>query len=233
MSITDLDFLRNVPLFRGLEATKLQALLPQLRRRTYRLGQVIFHQDDPGGQLYIVVGGQVRISVVSEDGREGDIALLQPGECFGEISLLDGGGRSATATAVVSTEALILGQEAFERFVQENPDALGRIARILCQRLRNADQLVGDLLFLDVRARLARQLLRLAGSHSSSMRDLVISVDQDQLARLVGASRETVNRVLRRYETQGVLRISPRKITIVKFKDLQAAAFTEGKPLLI
>lgn len=221
------EFLGKLPLFSGLEAENLHFLASKLQKRRYRRGEVIFHEGDPGGQLYIIVSGRVRISVVAEDGRERDLALLDPGECFGEMSLLDGGERSATATAIVETEALVLSREAFYRFARGNAGVMESLVSLLIQRLRDTNRLLGEVLFLNLPARVARQLVRLAeSSGQASLHDspVVIPLDQEELARLVGASRESVNRALHLYQRQGLLTTSLRSVTVTDLRALREAA---------
>lgn len=220
------DDLTKVALFVGLERERLQALGAKLRKRSYRRGEVIFHEGDPGGQLFIIVSGRVRISIMGEDGQERDLALLDPGECFGEMSMLDGSDRSATATAMVPTETLILNREPFYEFVRGNPVAMEHLAGLLGRRLRDTDRLLGEVLFLNVSARVARQLVRLAGSWGPSgpQGNIVLSIDQDQLARLVSASRESVNRALHWYQARGMLTTSLRSVTITDLRALMDAA---------
>ena len=221
------EFLSNAPIFAKLKPDQLQLLMAKLQRRRYQGGKVIFHQDDPGDRLHIIVKGIVKISILSPDGREKDIARLQLGECFGEMALLDGAPRSATATAVEETVTLVLLREDFFRFFQEHPQIAVDITSVLVRRLRNANQMLGDTVFLPVPTRVAKQLLELAEAHSNDPEGTsptVVTVGQDELARLVGASRETVSRALNSYRRQGVLTTSHRRITITDLKALEHAA---------
>ena len=136
----DVEFLSQVPIFANLEPEWLKPLTGKLRPRRYRRGEVIFHEDEPGDRMHIIVEGSVKISVTSEDGREKNIALFKPGECFGEMALLDGSNRSATATAMEALETLVLMRDDFQDFLNENPQMKEDITNLLTQRLRNVNQ---------------------------------------------------------------------------------------------
>ena len=209
--------LNKVPIFLNLSPEQLLPLIGKLRRRQYQRGEVIFHQDDPADRLHIIAEGRVRISITSEDGREKDIALLPAGECFGEMALLDGSSRSATATAIDGVETFTLFRQDFMDFLDAYPEVVSETTSLLTRRLRNVNQMLGDLAFLDVPTRLAKQLLELAGSQSGESEweaPIELSLTQDELARLVGASRETISRALNSYRRLKILSTAHRRITI-------------------
>ena len=220
------DFLTTVPIFSDLTPEQLSPLATKLRRRNYQRGEVIFHQDDPADRMHIVVDGRVRISIASEDGREKDIALLQPGECFGEMALLDGSRRSATATATEASQTFVLSQQDFMDFLEEHPEVVAKTTNLLTRRLRSVNQMLGDLAFLDVPTRVAKQLLELADTYSrdEDKETIEVPLSQDELARLVGASRETISRALNSYRRLGILTTSHRLITIIDRKALERMA---------
>ena len=178
--------------------------------------------------MHIIAFGTVKISITSEDGREQDFALLKTGECFGEMSLLDGANRSATATAVEPVETLVLPREDFRHFFRENPEVAEEITKLLAQRLRNMNEMLGDMVFLDVPTRVAKQLVELAAAYAEAYANydrkagqVVIPLGQDELARLVGASRESISRALTTYRREGILTTSHRRITVTDLKALQ------------
>ncbi len=221
----------KVDIFEGLSASQLAPLAEHLRRRRYGRGEVVFHQDDPGDRMHIIVEGRVRISLDSDDGREKDLALLKPGECFGEMSLFDGSNRSANATAVDNLETLVLLREDYLEFLGQHPQVAAQITAVLATRLRSANEMLGDLAFLDVPTRVAKHLLALAETHSAGAPDtadtadtIEIPIGQEELARLVGASRETVSRALNSYRRMGLLTTSHRRISITDIKALQRMA---------
>ena len=177
--------------------------------------------------MHIVVEGVVRISITSEDGREKDIALLQSGECFGEMAMLDGSNRSATATAAEASQTLALYRQDFMDFLEEHPEVVAKTTNLLTQRLRSVNQMLGDMAFLDVPTRMAKQLLELAETYSSGDEEqgnVDVPLGQDDLARLVGASRETISRTLNSYRRLGILSTSHRRITITDRNALERMA---------
>lgn len=226
--MVSLEFLKSVSIFANLKPEQLQSLPEKMRRRHYQRGEVIFHQDDPADRLHIIVEGRVKISITSEDGREKDIALFQPGDCFGEMALLDGSNRSATATAVDSSDTLVLFREDFLKLLSEHPEVNSEVTSLLTQRLRKVNQMLGDVVFLDVPTRVAKQLLALAENYvneedgeASLESAIVVLIGQEELARLVGASRETVSRALNSYRRLGLVTMSHRRITIVDMAGLE------------
>ena len=202
----------------------LEPLAAGLRRRTYQRGEVIFHQDDPGDRLHFVAEGMVKISIVSSDGRENDIALLSSGDCFGEMSVLNGGRRSATAVAVEATQTMTSTREDFITFLNEHVQVAIQIIALMARRLRNMDEMIGDMVFLDVPTRVAKKLLELANTYGESRDDqdlVTIPLGQEEVSRLVGSSREAVSRALATYRRMGLLTTSHRRITINDMEGLE------------
>ena len=225
--MTTPEFLAKVPMFENLTPEQLQPLGEKMRTRKYQRGEVVFHQDDPGDRMHIIVQGRVRISIDSYDGREKDVALLNPGDCFGEMALLDGSNRSANATAVDDIETLVLLRDDFIKFIGEYPQVAAQTTAILTNRLRNTNQMMGDLAFLDVPTRVAKQLIGLAENQlGGAVPDgpIEISIGQDELARLVGSTRETVSRALTSYRRMGLLTTSHRRISITDLDGLESMA---------
>ena len=187
--MVDVAFLTRVRIFANLNGKQLQSRPDKLQPRRYPRGEIIFHEDDPADRMHIIVDGRVKISIASEDGRERDIALFQSGDCFGEMALLDGSNRSATATAVDATETMVLFRQGFLDFLGENPELAADVNTMLVQRLRNVNQMLGDMVFLDVPTRVAKQLLALAETYAEDAKpgdQIVVPLGQDELARLVG-----------------------------------------------
>ena len=175
-----------MPIFANLSGEELQALPDKLQPRRYQRGEVIFHEDDPADRMHIIVDGLGKISIASEDGRERDIALFQSGDCFGEMALLDGSNRSATATAVDATETMVLFRQGVLDFLGENPELAADVNTKLVQRLRNVNQMLGDMVFLDMPTRVAKQLLDLAETYAENAKpgdQIVVPLGQDELAR--------------------------------------------------
>jgi CRP-like cAMP-binding protein len=180
---------------------------------------VIFHQGDPGGSLHIINSGRVKIVILSEEGQELLVAILGEGDLLGELALLDGHPRTATAVAVGDTSTYTLDQRGFTDFLAGHPQSTIAVAQSLARRLREADERLAESAFLSLSQRLGRQLLQLAGSHGREAAEgtvLDLPLSQRELAGLVGASRQSVNKLLSQWEQDGILRRRRRSITLVK-----------------
>ncbi|MDD5093849.1 MAG: Crp/Fnr family transcriptional regulator [Dehalococcoidia bacterium] len=220
----DMNLLAKVPFFAPLSPDQLAELATKLTTRDYRRGEVIFHQGDPGSVLYIIKTGQVKISANSADGGEVILAILTDDDIFGELSLLDGGDRSATATAMQPTQTLSLQRDAFLDTLATNRGLVSYILALLTHRLRRSDLLLQDAIFLNLPARLAKRLLELSQTHGRETEEGIIidlRVTQQDLSDSVGASRVAVNKQLGLYQAKGVIRISRQKITIIRPEELK------------
>src|SRR5881409_1491489 len=164
-------YLKQVPLFAGLEDEDIRELMSVTRRRTFRSGEVIFHRDDPGQVLYVIKEGKVKICLISPDGQEISLVVLGKGEYFGEFSLFDGLPRSADAISLERTECYTLQRNDFDKVIMKNPKIALKMLEALTKRLRSTDQMVEDLIFLDVYGRVAKKLLELAETHSVPVED--------------------------------------------------------------
>jgi CRP-like cAMP-binding protein len=163
---------------------------------------VLFRKGDPGRQMYAIVTGGIKISTISEAGREIVFGILGPGEILGELSLLDGQPRSATAVAIGDAELLCVERRDFLAHLERNPGLAIRLVQSMAMRLRNSDELIEDRSFLKLPARLAKWLLQLARSHGTTIpsgRMIGIKLTQQEIANLVGATRESVNKLLRHW----------------------------------
>jgi CRP/FNR family transcriptional regulator, cyclic AMP receptor protein len=215
--------LARVPLFIGLPTAALAPLGASLRRRRYAKGEAIFRQGDPGAALCIVESGRVKIALGSAEGKEFVLELMGPGDVFGELALLDGQARSADAVAAEETTLLLLPREAFLRAVEAHPRVALELLKALTGRLRRDAAVIQDAAFLDVPTRIARALLRLAEAPEEGGDDAMTPawVTQTELARLVGATRESVNKWLGSYERQGLIRRRDGRIAVLRPDDLQ------------
>jgi CRP/FNR family transcriptional regulator/CRP/FNR family cyclic AMP-dependent transcriptional regulator len=214
------ELLGRLPLFQGLPPQALDEVLRLVRTRGYSRGTVIFHKDDPGSTLYVILKGAVSILMPSSEGKDLVLSILSSGDFFGELSLLDEEPRSATAIAVDDdTQTLILPREAFLQLIRNHPEMAIHILELLSRRLRAADALAQDTALLDLPGRLARRLLELADRHGRREGDAVrieLRLTQSDLASLVGATRVATNRQIQRFQQQGVLRWQAQHVTLLK-----------------
>jgi CRP/FNR family transcriptional regulator/CRP/FNR family cyclic AMP-dependent transcriptional regulator len=220
-----LRLLQEVPFFAGVRQEDLTSLAAACRPRHYRRQQIIFYRDDPGDTLHIIQSGEVRIILTSPDGDEILLALMRPGDFFGELSLLDGLPRSATAVANEPTETLTLARDGFLRVLEQSPQMAHQVILALSSRLRRTDLLLGDSAFLDVPTRLVKRLLDLAHTQAGRVSlkgPQTIRVTQSELAAMVGATRESVNRELRALESRELIRVERGRILLQRPEALSA-----------
>jgi CRP-like cAMP-binding protein len=200
--------LAEVPLFASLSSDELTALYTRVRRRRYRKGELVFLRGDLGRDLYLIESGTVKISLTTSDGKEITLAMLGAGEFFGELALLDGEPRSSDAVAMEACQFLLLERTDFLQFVDEHPRVAHRVMEVLSRRLRDNNQLVQDAAFYDIAARLARVILRLAdsvGHTDDGGITIARRLTQNELAGMIGTTRESVNKWLGFYERQGLI----------------------------
>jgi CRP/FNR family cyclic AMP-dependent transcriptional regulator len=214
----------RVPLFAHLDAESLRELAAVTRRRAYRPGEIIYHRDDPGQVLFIIREGKVRIYISSPEGQEVTLAVLGPGDYHGELALLDGHPRSASAITLEAVEVYALQRSDFINAVMRHPRIAVGVMTVLSRRLRKTDSMVEDLLFLDVHGRVAKKLLDLAEQHGVQTPDGILidmRLTQADLAALVGSSRESVNKVIGYFLDKRLISTEKRKITILRHADLR------------
>ncbi|MEZ5933806.1 MAG: Crp/Fnr family transcriptional regulator [Alphaproteobacteria bacterium] len=210
-----------------LDDRALDTLLAVASERRFTNGQVIFQKGDPGTSMMAVLSGRVRISAYSEDGREIILNMVDPGQLFGEIALLDGKERSADATAMGKTELLILDRRDFLPFLERNPKSAVQLIEVLCARLRRTSEMVESIAFLDFGARLARLLVQMAehyGKETEAGLLIDIRISQSDLGNLIASTRESVNRQLSAWSQDGVISIDQGKITILDQDTLEDTA---------
>jgi CRP-like cAMP-binding protein len=190
-------------------------------------GEVLFNEGDDGNQLYVVTEGKIKLGRTSPDGRENLLAILGPGQMFGELSFFDPGPRSATATSVTDVTVQSLSHEALTPVLSSHAEVALALLNQLAGRLRRTNEVVGDLVFSDVPGRVAKALLDLASRFGRKAEDGVHvnhDLTQEELAQLVGASRETVNKALADFASRGWLRLEPRSVVILDLERLQRRA---------
>ncbi len=209
--------LKRVPFLAALSGEDLRWVAKRVQRRQYRRGDTIFVKDDPGESMFIVEDGAVRIYVPGTQGADLTLAMMRPGEFFGDLSLLDGRPRSASAEAARKTVLLTLEREDLTERVESRPKAALAILRVIAERLRETDQMASDLAFLDVSGRLARRLLDLAASNGREREDGVlinVTITQEELANMIGVTRESVNRNLGMFRRLGLISRDGRRIVV-------------------
>ncbi|OFL66292.1 MULTISPECIES: Crp/Fnr family transcriptional regulator [unclassified Brevibacterium] len=223
----DIEVVRSAALFAGLDDEATNALVKYMKPRSLRRTAVLFHEGDSGDELYIVSSGKLKVGRESEDGRESLLSVVGPGEIIGELALFDPGPRSSTVTAVSQTELLSLKHDDLIAWLEDRPQAAMNLLRALAQRLRRTNETVGDLVFSDVPGRVAKALLDLnrrfgrpAPDGSLVQHDLT----QEELAQLVGASRETVNKALADFAQRGWIRLEARAVVILDMDRLHNRA---------
>jgi CRP/FNR family transcriptional regulator, cyclic AMP receptor protein len=211
--------LEKCALFRALNEQERHELAAHAQPRTFASAEPIFHIGDPGQSMMGIVIGTVRISMPTPKGRDVILADLTAGHVFGEIALLDGKARSATAIALTNCELLILERRDVMPFLERSPTACLNLMQLLCSRIRRSDERMAEIAFFDLPARLARALMRYAPQGHGPPK---IALSQRELAELSGATRENVNRCLREWQRSGILEMRNRWTIILKPEALQA-----------
>ena len=218
----------SVRLFNGLDGAALDVLLALSRQTNVKARDVICRKGEPGDALFIVISGKLKVTNQSADGRELILAILEDGETFSEMSLLDGLPRSASVTAVQDSQLLVIKRQDFLSYLEQHPNVAIALLVILSTRLREMDSMMGDMRFLDIRSRLAKTLFRLALQHGRTTGNGSIRIDlklsQEDLGNLICATRESVNKQLRQWEGEGVLECSQSSFIIHHMPVLQGIA---------
>ena len=204
---------RDLPLLARLPRDDRQALATRARLRSYPSGTTIFREGEPGDSMHVIVEGRVSVSVSNGAGGEATIASVGPGDCVGELSLLDGRPRSAAAIAATATKTMVVTRESFVEWLAERPPAALALLETLSLRLRRTNEAMSDLIFLDLPHRLAKQIIALAdlqqrlreGQASNGVR---IAVTQGELAAMLGVSRESVNKQLNVFQRDGFIALA-------------------------
>jgi CRP-like cAMP-binding protein len=193
----------------------------------YARGETVFAEGEQGDTLYIVLEGKVKIGRRAVDGRENMLSVMGPSDMFGELSLFDPGPRTATATVVTDARLASLAHAALRPWITDRPEIAEQLLRVLARRLRRTNDALADLIFTDVPGRVAKQLLALSerfGSQESEGLRVHHDLTQEELAQLVGASRETVNKALADFASRGWVRVDSRALTILDAERLARRA---------
>jgi CRP/FNR family cyclic AMP-dependent transcriptional regulator len=216
--------LGNCVLFGGLSPDERAAIAGRARIRTYRAGETVFTMGSPGDQMMALLSGTIRISVPSSDGKELFLAIIKPGEMFGELAVFDGKERSADAIAENMCTLAVLDRHDILSFFDRNPSAWPKLVEVLCERLRRTDQIFAEVALLQLPARLAKALLRTSQANSATPKAAKIPFSQRELANMVGGTRESVNKCLRIWQREGVIQMSEGSIMIANRAALEKIA---------
>ena len=223
--MTKHELLSAVPFFSTLDADAVAELASQMRLRKVRRGERIFSQGDPGDSLFLVASGRIKLFIEDAEGDQLTILFCGPGNCFGEMALLDGNARSATAEALERAEVWVVTRRSFLDLVRNSPEISIEVIVFLCSKLRTNLARMEEFIFLDTYDRVGRQLVRMATRDDSG--NCTVKITQEELARLVGNSREQVNRVLADLSSLGHISIGRGQVNLDHFDALQRM-FTES-----
>jgi CRP/FNR family cyclic AMP-dependent transcriptional regulator len=220
----DVDVLSRAPLFEALDDQGAKALRSNVGEVRLARGQTLFNEGETGDRLYVVLDGKIKLTRTAPDGRENLLSVLGPSEMFGELSLFDPRPRTASAIAVTECRLAGLGHDDLRPWLTGHPEVAVHLLRALAQRLRKTNDVMADLVFTDVPGRVAKALLDLAerfGQPSDTGLHVHHDLTQEELAQLVGASRETVNKALADFAGRNWLRIEARAVVILDIERLR------------
>lgn len=219
--------LAKTALFCDVDSAALNDLAERVVHRRYRKGSVVFVQGEQGERCFAIVSGAVKISAYNADGREAVLAMLGPGDVFGELSPFDEAARSADATAAEDTELLSLDGEGLREAIRRNPQIGLALLRVLSKRLRLANESFQDVAFFDVGGRLARRLADMAATHGVSHEGGVLidmPISQERLAQMIGATRESVNKALAALTRRGLVKRTGKRYVVSDIEELRSRA---------
>ena len=216
--MTNRVFLRQVSLFSDLSDRDLSDLESVVRERSFRKNEVIFHAQEPGNALFVIKRGRVKISMDDRHGREVILRILEAGDFFGEMSLLDGEPRSATVSSLEPCQALVLFRDQFLRFIPKHPEVVLKMLTALSRRLRKADEKISRLVFADAYEKVASVLMDIIAEKKIPLNigtEIPLSLTRKELADVAGLSRETLTRVIADFRKAGLVRVDGRRLVIV------------------
>jgi len=211
------EILARAEMFQGVEPSAVSALTKQLQPVDFPRGHTVFAEGEPGDRLYIVISGKVKIGRRSPDDRENLLTIMGPSDMFGELSIFDPGPRTSSATTITEVRAVSMDRDALRAWIADRPEIAEQLLRVLARRLRRTNNNLADLIFTDVPGRVAKQLLQLAqrfGTQESDALRVTHDLTQEEIAQLVGASRETVNKALADFAHRGWIRLEGKSVLI-------------------
>ena len=218
MTVDDVqEILSRAGVFQGVDPEAVQALLTELETVRFPRGTTIFNEGEPGDRLYIIIDGKVKLARHSSDGRENLLTIMGPSDMFGELSIFDPGPRTSAAVCVTEVTAASMNSDLLHRWIDDHPDISAQLLRMLARRLRRTNNSLADLIFTDVPGRVAKALLQLAnrfGTQEGANLRVTHDLTQEEIAQLVGASRETVNKALAEFAHRGWIRLEGKSVVI-------------------
>jgi CRP/FNR family transcriptional regulator, cyclic AMP receptor protein len=228
------EILARSGLVQGVEPGAVSALTKCLHPVEFPRGHTVFTEGEPGDRLYIIISGKVKLGRRSADGRQNILAIMGPSDMFGELSIFDPGPRTSSATTITKVHAVSMDRDALKAWIKDRPEIAGQLLRVLARRLRRTNNNLADLIFTDVPGRVANQLLQLAkrfGTREGGALRVTHDLTQQEIAQLVGASRETVNKALVDFAQRGWIRWNGKSLLISDSERLtMRARHTVGSP---
>ena len=211
--------LKNCTLFRDLPNDSLTKIAWLTNSRTYARDAVICTQGEPGNALFVVVSGRVRISATSENGKEVFFNLMGPNDAFGEIAVIDGQPRTASATAMEESNLLVIPRPHFMQLLEKDPTVSIHLLKLFCERIRWTSEMIEEAAFFDVPARMARRLINLI-PETPAGQDPSIALSQEELAKFLGVTRQVINQYLQTWRRSGWIELGRGRLTITNLKAL-------------
>lgn len=219
--------LAKVPLFAGLGPRELDELAAASRVRRYKAREEIFHKGDPGAQLYVVADGRLKALTTSMEGDDVVFSIMGAGEVFGEIALFSEGARTATVAAIDACELLILDRRDFMAYLKRHPDVSAQLLGLLAARLKRVSEFVEDTHFLNLPVRLAKKLSTFAEAYGERTADGIrinLKLSQEEWGDLVGATRESINKQMRSWGEEGLIRMDQGYVVLLKPDEVERLA---------
>ena len=221
------DILSRAGIFQGVDPVAVQNLIEQMETVRFPRGTTIFDEGEPGDRLYIITSGKIKLARHAPDGRENLLTVMGPSDMFGELSIFDPAPRTSSAVCVTEVTAATMNSEMLKQWVADHPSIAQQLLRVLARRLRRTNANLADLIFTDVPGRVAKTLLQLAnrfGVQEGGALRVNHDLTQEEIAQLVGASRETVNKALATFAHRGWIRLEGKSVLIVDTEHLARRA---------
>jgi CRP/FNR family transcriptional regulator, cyclic AMP receptor protein len=223
------ELLARVPLFSGFAPRDLDALVPAARPISVAVREEVFHKGDAGSQLYVVIDGRLKALTTSSEGNEVVFNVMGPGEVFGEMALLSESPRSATVRAIERCELLVLDRRDFLAFLKRSPDVAVRMLTVVVERLIRISEFVEDVQFLNLPVRLAKKLVLFAERYGSEAEGGAVKIDlklsQEEWGDLVGTTRESINKQMRTWSDEGLVRVDAGYVTLLRPEAIERLAY--------